>query len=86
MEVIFTPEAKQDMDFWAKTGNKKNLKKISQLIRAIIENPYEGIGKPEALKHKLSGFWSRRINLEDRIVYQIKENALYIYGAKGHYE
>ena len=69
MEVIFTPQAKEDLNYWKKTDNKAIQKKIEQLIAAIQENPYEGIGKPETLKHQLSGSWSRRINSEHRIVY-----------------
>ena len=60
-------------------------KKISSLIRAIEENPLEGIGKPEALKHELSGFYSRRINQEHRIIYKITDTAIRIETIKGHY-
>jgi len=61
VEVIYTPEALEDLKYWKKSGNKPVLKKIQELILAIQENPYEGIGKPEQLKHNLSGAWSRRI-------------------------
>jgi len=61
MEVIFTPQAAEDLKYWSKTGNKTIQKKIEQLIIAIKNNPFEGIGKPEPLKHELSGSWSRRI-------------------------
>ncbi len=74
-----------DIKFWKKSGNKAIQKKIEQLILAILEDPYNGIGKPEALKHKLSGKWSPRINEEHRIIYEIIEDALYIYSLKGHY-
>lgn len=90
MEVIFTPQAKEDLNFWKRTGNVAVQKKIAQLITAIQENPFEGIGKPEPLKHELSGFWSRRINLEHRIVYGIydidKIIILEIQSLKGHYQ
>lgn len=59
MEVSFAPKALEHLDYWRKTGNKATQKKIEQLIIAIQENPYEGIGKPEPLKHELSGSWSR---------------------------
>lgn len=62
MEIIFPNKAKKDLEFWSKSGNKSILKKISELLRAIEENPYEGIGKPEPLKHNLPGVWLRRIN------------------------
>jgi len=90
MEIIFSNKAKKDLEFWSKSGNKSILKKISKLLRAIEENPYEGIGKPEHLKHNLSGVWSRRINQEHRLVYEIvDENTieiLNIISLKGHYD
>ncbi|CAN1555026.1 toxin_Txe_YoeB, addiction module toxin, Txe/YoeB family [Flavobacteriaceae bacterium] len=90
MEIIFSYKAKKDIEFWTKAGNKSILKKISELLRAIQENPFQGIGKPEPLKHNLSGVWSRRINQEHRIIYEIiDENTieiLNIISLKGHYE
>ncbi|RYY24940.1 MAG: Txe/YoeB family addiction module toxin [Sphingobacteriaceae bacterium] len=89
MEVIFTPQAKEDLKYWKKTGNKLIQKKIEQLIMAIQENPYEGIGKPEPLKYNLSKFWSRRITGEHRLIYFVyDENMLVILeiqSLKGHY-
>jgi toxin YoeB len=85
MQITYTPKAKEHLDFWIKTGNKPVLKKILQLTRAIIENPFEGIGKPEPLKHDLTGYWSRRINGEHRFVYIITDSALVIHSLKGHY-
>jgi toxin YoeB len=90
MEIVFSKKAKNDLEFWSKSGNKSILKKVTQLIKAIQENPYEGIGKPEALKHKLSGIWSRRIDKEHRIIYEIIDkntiDILSIISLKGHYE
>lgn len=90
MEIIFSNKAKKDLEFWTKIGNKSILKKISELLRAIQENPFEGIGKPEPLKHTLSGVWSRRINQEHRIIYEIIDEKtieiLNILSLKGHYE
>lgn len=90
MEIVFSSIAKKDLEFWTKSGNKIILQKISELLRAIQENPFEGIGKPEPLKYNLSGVWSRRINQEHRLVYEIiDENTieiLNIISAKGHYE
>lgn len=89
MEVIFTPQATDDLNYWRKTGNKPIQKKIEQLIIAIQEDPYKGIGKPEPLKYGLSGFWSRRIDAEHRMVYQIFDDntivILEIQSLKGHY-
>ena len=85
MQIVFQPQAKADLDFWVKSGNKPVLKKITQLIEAISEKPFEGIGKPEMLKHDLSGLWSRRINLEHRIVYELQDEKIMIYSLKGHY-
>ena len=85
MEIVFLPEAEADLDFWIKSGNKTILKKIANLIEAIGENPFEGIGKPEPLKYSLTGCWSRRINIEHRLVYEILDNKMLIHSVKGHY-
>lgn len=77
------------MQFWIRSGNKAIQKKIQEIIDAIQEKPYEGIGKPEQLKHQLAGRWSRRINQEHRIIYRISDqNQIYILNIlslKGHY-
>lgn len=86
MEVIFLPQADKDLAYWVKTGNKSILKKIAELTAAILENPYEGIGKPEALKYNLAPKWSRRITREHRYVYLVQNGKLYVYSLKGHYE
>jgi toxin YoeB len=85
MHIVLLPEAKEDLEYWVKTGNKNVLKKISRLIVAITLNPYQGIGNPEPLKFNLSGTWSRRINLEHRIIYEIVDSKLLIHSLKGHY-
>jgi toxin YoeB len=85
MEIVYLPKADEDLDYWAHTGNKAVLKKISQLTEAIISNHYSGIGKPEALKYQLAGKWSRRITDEHRYVYQIEDDILKVYSLKGHY-
>jgi toxin YoeB len=69
VEVTYSPKAIEDLKYWRKSGNKSVQKKIQELIAAIHENPFEGIGKPEQLKYQLSGIWSRRINHEHRLVY-----------------
>ncbi|QIY84656.1 Txe/YoeB family addiction module toxin [Chryseobacterium sp. NEB161] len=85
MEIEFTKQAVKDLEFWKKSGNKLIQKKISEILKSIQENPYEGIGKPEALKYSLTGSWSRRINLEHRIVYEVIDDIIFIESLKGHY-
>ena len=85
MEIVFLPAAKDDLDFWIKAGNKSIIKKITQLIVSIEKRPFEGIGKPEPLKHNLAGTWSRRINSEHRLVYEVIEDKILIHSARGHY-
>ena len=68
------------------TQDKKTLKRINQLIKDIERNPYEGIGKPEPLKGNLSGFWSRRIDEQNRLVYRIQDENCQIAQCKGHYD
>lgn len=87
MEIIYSDEAQKDILYWKKSGNKAIQKKIQQLLESIEEDPFNGIGKPEPLKHNLSGLWSRRITHEHRIIYQLLENkrTIKIYALKGHY-
>lgn len=90
MEIRYTPDALKDLEFWKKSGNIIIQKRIVLLIEDIRKHPFSGIGKPEALKYELAGKWSRRINSEHRIIYQvINENIidiLEILSLKGHYE
>ncbi|NQZ58040.1 MAG: Txe/YoeB family addiction module toxin [Lentisphaeraceae bacterium] len=83
----FTDHAWNDYLYW-QTQDKKTLKRINNLLKDIDRNPYEGIGKPEPLKGNLSGWWSRRINDCDRIIYRIEGDStksLVIAALKGHY-
>lgn len=84
-ELDFSDQAKSDIDFHKKSGNKAVLKKIFVLLNELTEHPFEGTGKPESLKHNLTGLWSRRINLEHRLVYEVVQETVLIYAAKGHY-
>jgi toxin YoeB len=86
MEVEFSDDANDHLAFFKKTGQASILKKIRKLLESMQETPLEGIGKPEALKHNLSGFWSRRIDRENRIIYKIIDETIWIYSLKGHYE
>lgn len=81
---MFSTHAWEDYLFW-QTTDKKILKRINALIKEIQRTPYEGIGKPEPLKHGLSGFWSRRITDEHRIVYKVDDQTLIIAQLRYHY-
>ena len=85
MEIKLFEKAERDFEFWRKSGSKAIQAKIQQLFKDIQAHPFEGIGKPEALKHELSGQWSRRINQEHRIIYEVINDVLYTYSLKGHY-
>ncbi|WP_291097747.1 MULTISPECIES: Txe/YoeB family addiction module toxin [unclassified Flavobacterium] len=87
MEIDFTKEATEHLKHFKKANDPIILKKIRQLLEVILETPYSGIGKPEALKHHYSGFWSRRINNEHRLVYRVfeEEKIIIVYSLKGHY-
>ena len=85
MKIIFSENSWQDYTSWLKE-DKKMLKRINQLIKEIQRNPYEGKGKPEPLKYDLAGYWSRRINLEHRLVYQIRENTILIVSCRYYYD
>lgn len=77
MNLIFAPDAWEDYLYWQAT-DKKVIKRINELIRDIMRSPYDGIGKPEPLKHAYSGYWSRRIDSEHRFVYRVKDDSLLI--------
>lgn len=85
MILLFTDESWEDYLYWQKT-DKKMLKRINELIKDIKRHPFEGIGKPEALKYKYQGFWSRRNNQEHRVIYQIKGEQLIIAKCRFHYD
>ena len=84
MKLIFAENAWEDYLYWQKT-DKKMLKRINLLIRDITREPFEGIGKPEPLKHALAGYWSRRISDEHRIVYKIHQDSLLVVQLRFHY-
>lgn len=81
---IWEDEAWNDYLYW-QSQDKKTLKKINNIIKDIERNPYEGIGKPEALKHELQGWWSRRIDSCNRVVYRINNGCIEIAQCKSHY-
>jgi|TARA_R100001509_G_scaffold8272_1_gene4687 toxin YoeB len=84
VRLIFAEKAWEDYLYWQRT-DKKLVKRINALIKDITREPFEGIGKPEPLKHALSGYWSRRINDEHRIVYKVQDNSLLIAQLRYHY-
>jgi toxin YoeB len=84
MVLIFSEHAWADYLYWQK-ADKKILRRINQLIQAIQREPFSGIGKPEALRHGLSGYWSRRIDEEHRIVYKVVDDSLFIAQLRYHY-
>ncbi|EXJ09053.1 MULTISPECIES: Txe/YoeB family addiction module toxin [Nitrincola] len=84
MKLIFSENAWEDYLYWQKT-DKRTLTRINNLIKDIKRNPFEGIGKPEPLKHNLTGYWSRRINEEDRMVYKAIDDTLLIAQLRYHY-
>jgi toxin YoeB len=81
------PKASLDIAKHKKSGNQATIKRIAKILVELSETPFEGIGKPEALKHQLSGFWSREINKKDRIIYKIDEDivTVFVIAAMGHY-
>lgn len=84
MKLIFTPEAWQDYLFWQE-HDKKILARINDLIKETLRSPFNGIGKPEPLRYELKGFWSRRINEEHRLIYQVADDSLIIASVRFHY-
>ena len=84
MKMVFSPEAWDDYLWW-QAQDRKLLKRINQLILDIVRNGNEGIGKPEPLKHGFSGYWSRRINAEHRLVYRLVDDEVRIAACRYHY-
>jgi toxin YoeB len=84
LKIIFSESAWEDYLYWQQ-ADKRVLKRTNELIQAIQRDPFQGIGKPEPLKYGLSGYWSRRINDEHRIVYKVQDDALLIAQCRGHY-
>ena len=84
MNLIFADHAWEDYLYWQKR-DKKILKRINFLLKEIQRTPFEGIGKPEPLKHAFTGYWSRRINDEHRIVYKVDSESVFIAQLRYHY-
>lgn len=86
MEITFSPKALKDAKHWSASGNTKIQKKITDLLNSITKDPFTGIGKPEPLKHEFTGCWSRRINAEHRIIYEVSAGSIEILSLKDHYK
>ena len=84
MILSLTEDAWEDYEYWQRTSKEK-VKQIGKLIKAIKRDPFKGIGKPEPLKHDLAGYWSRRIDQEHRLVYEIQDDAIIIVQCRYHY-
>lgn len=84
MRIVFSSHAWEDYLFW-QGSDKKMLQKINSLINEIKRQPFTGTGKPEPLRGNLTGYWSRRISIEHRLVYAIKDNDLWIVACRFHY-
>jgi toxin YoeB len=85
MKYIFVDESWEDYLYWQAT-DKKMLRRINDLLKDISRSPFSGIGKPEPLKFKYKGYWSRRINDEHRLIYKISENEIRIVKCRFHYD
>ena len=85
MKYVFVDESWEDYLYWQKT-DKKMLKRINNLLKEISPTPFDGIGKPEALKYKYKGFWSRRIDGEHRLIYKVNEDEILIAKCRFHYD
>lgn len=81
------PKASLEIAKHKKSGNQASIKKIAKILVELSETPFEGIGKPEALKHGLTGFWSREINSKDRMIYRVDDDivTVFVVSAMGHY-
>ncbi len=84
MNIQFTPEAWDDYLYW-QLSDKQVLKRINELIKEITRTPFTGKGKPEPLRYELQGCWSRRINEEHRLVYQVENKILQVISVRFHY-
>lgn len=87
MEIVYTIQAKADLQFWKKSGNIQVQNKIIRMLEEILQNPYSliGIGKPEKLKHNFSGCFSRRITVEHRLIYKVEREEIIILALRFHY-
>lgn len=86
MEVRFSEKAKRQLEDYKLRNDSRSMDKIKLLLKSIINDPFSGIGKPEPLKFDLKGLWSRRINIHDRLVYEVNSEYIFVYSIRGHYK
>ncbi len=84
-ELLFMPKAWQDLGWWMQ-NDIKQVKKIYSLLENCVKTPFTGLGQPELLKANFKGYWSRRINLEHRIIYKVEETKIIVVSLHGHYQ
>lgn len=84
MNLIFSDRAWDDYRYWQET-DRRMLRRVNELLKDIKRSPFDGIGKPEPLRHQLAGFWSRRIDSEHRLVYAMTQNGIEIASCRYHY-
>jgi len=85
MNIFFTEVAWSDYRYWQDT-DKKILYKINDLVKVILRTPFQGIGKPEPLRHQLKGYWSRRIDIANRLVYEVSAKKVFIVSCRYHHD
>jgi toxin YoeB len=85
MEIIYTPDALDDLKKIKKSGNNATKKRLERILLSICETPFEGFASPEQLKNNLAGKWSRELSKKDRVVYEVQNNTVSIYSLLGHY-
>jgi toxin YoeB len=85
MKYVFVQESWEDYLYWQKHDPAK-VKRINELLKDITRNPFDGLGKPEPLKYKYAGFWSRRIDAEHRLIYQVQQESILIAKCRFHYD
>jgi len=84
MKVVFSKTAEKQFNYWKKKDPNTH-QRILNLLKAIASDPFKGIGKPEPLKHQYQGYWSRRINLEHRLVYKVERETIFVAACRFHY-
>ena len=86
--IVLSPRARKELQVHYRSGNQQVIKKIEKIFLELSETPFSGNGNPEALKYQLSGYWSRRLDKRDRLIYQVVEDKILvlIVSAIGHYE
>ena len=83
--LSWTSKGWEDYLYWQERGEKRQIKRINKLIKDVMGNPFEGIGKPEALKDNLTGYWSRRIDAKNRLIYSYENKQIIIFSCKDHF-